>query len=132
MSVARKGCSAQDLVKETDVKICALCGTLNHKKNTECYTCGWQGAYDTDPRTLHLAWLRIYEEFEAVRYCHVSGSKSVILSEFGVTVPNKPLSGFSSRLSDWWSRVKSSFRRGSVHPDPRMRTHGNPHNELGV
>ena len=131
MSVTRKGCDAQSLVSEDDVKLCALCGTLNHKKNNECCTCGWRGAFDRDGHLVHLAWLRLYEEFEIVQMCHVASTKTFTVGEFGVPVKTGRMRSWSNRIRDWWAGVLSS------HAQERSLRHGvrsqaYPHNELGV
>lgn len=132
MSVSRKGSSAQTPVQQSDVKLCALCGTLNHKKNVECYTCGWHGEFKNDEHTISLAWQRLYDQFETVQLCHVSGGCSFTVGEFGAPVQKKAFQGWLERTKAWWASVLAKSRQRAIHPDPRMRAHGFPHNELGV
>ena len=41
--------------RETDLKICDLCGWLNLASNSECFVCGWHGHFEHDPDTIHAA-----------------------------------------------------------------------------
>lgn len=42
-------------VRETELKICDLCGWLNLESNTECFICGWHGHFERDPEVVHAA-----------------------------------------------------------------------------
>jgi hypothetical protein len=41
--------------RETELKICELCGWLNLISNTECFVCSWHGHFDRDPQAVHAA-----------------------------------------------------------------------------
>ncbi len=41
--------------RESDLKICELCGWLNLASNTECFVCGWHGRFDRDAEAIHAA-----------------------------------------------------------------------------
>src|SRR5581483_7922861 len=41
--------------RETDLKICDLCGWLNLASNTECFICGWHGRFERHPDAVHAA-----------------------------------------------------------------------------
>ncbi|HVX57975.1 MAG TPA: hypothetical protein VHA37_09725 [Candidatus Saccharimonadales bacterium] len=127
MSSTKKGSGAQSLVTEADVKLCALCGTLNHVKNVECYTCGWRGVFDRDSRLVHIAWERLYSQFETVQQCHVSATRSFSVDELGVAVHTHP-------VRRWWEGVKAWFaqQRSRHGIAAGTRQHPFPHNELGV
>jgi hypothetical protein len=40
------------------LKVCDLCGALNHASRVECFVCGWHGHFATDPETVHRAGLQ--------------------------------------------------------------------------
>ena len=46
---------AGDIYKESDLKICELCGGLNLAANAECFVCGWHGKFETRARVVRLA-----------------------------------------------------------------------------
>ncbi len=76
----------QDLktVTPDDVKVCALCDTLNYQENGECFLCGWRGAFRREPMTVEMAWLRLQDQFEGVRREHVTARQEVTVGELGV------------------------------------------------
>src|ERR1700722_10250123 len=41
--------------RESDLKICELCGWLNLDSNEECFVCGWHGRFERDPGVVHAA-----------------------------------------------------------------------------
>ena len=41
--------------RETDLKICELCGWLNLTSNAECFVCGWHGRFEQDPEVVRAA-----------------------------------------------------------------------------
>lgn len=41
--------------RETELKICDLCGWLNHESNKECFVCGWHGHFTRDVGIIHAA-----------------------------------------------------------------------------
>ncbi len=41
--------------RETELKICELCGWLNLESNTECFVCGWQGLFEQNPEVVRAA-----------------------------------------------------------------------------
>lgn len=41
--------------RKTDLKICDLCGWLNHESNAECFVCGWHGRFERDQEAVHAA-----------------------------------------------------------------------------
>ena len=40
---------------ENELKICDLCGWLNHTTNDECFVCGWRGRFERDPEVVRTA-----------------------------------------------------------------------------
>jgi len=119
------------MVSEKEVKLCALCGTLNHERNPECFTCGWRGEFDRDAGTIHFAWQRLYDEFESVEIEHITGSRNYSLNELGVYAKKPVARRLSVRIKEWWQRFRST---PDVPAGPRVpiRHQAFPPNELGV
>jgi len=44
-----------DLIKESDLKLCDLCGALNLVQNPECFACGWHGHFNLQAELVHVA-----------------------------------------------------------------------------
>ena len=44
-----------DSFRETDLKICELCGWLNLESNEECFVCGWRGRFERDSDLVRAA-----------------------------------------------------------------------------
>lgn len=65
------------------VKLCALCGALNHKNNGECWTCRWHGAFLEDLSLRAMAWQRLEHQFEEVRLEHITSRRLPALDEWG-------------------------------------------------
>jgi len=131
MSGKRKACNAHTQVSIADVKLCALCGTLNHTRNIECFTCGWRGTFDEDKRMTRLAWERLYSEFEIVQVRHVSATRSFSVDELGVAVHRHPIRRNWERVKAWWAEAAIAMRtRRGVRAGARQQPF--PHNELGV
>ncbi|HZT42035.1 MAG TPA: hypothetical protein VFA07_07585 [Chthonomonadaceae bacterium] len=41
--------------RESELKICELCGNLNLASNKDCFICGWHGRFERDPVTIRAA-----------------------------------------------------------------------------
>jgi hypothetical protein len=106
--------STNDAIPERDLKLCALCGSLNYKDNQECFTCSWHGAFDRDEATIHYAWLRLYDECESVCLEHVSRKKTVSIGDFGVIAPTSRVQRTKAKIKAWWKEVmrKRDLRAG--------------------
>ncbi len=52
-------------VAEDDLKLCALCSSLNLISNTHCFVCGWHGVFSRD--TVHLTEAMVKFESERGR-----------------------------------------------------------------
>lgn len=97
-------------VSWADVKVCALCGSLNLRDNRECFTCAWSGAFEDNPASIATAWERLEAEQGPVRREHVSGGSTSAWSGFQSEsredhTPARPT--WRSRLAaycKWWPR----------------------------
>ncbi|BDI32402.1 hypothetical protein CCAX7_44530 [Capsulimonas corticalis] len=117
---------------EKDVKICSLCGALNHMKNSDCFTCGWQGVFERDPAMIHLAWQRLYDQFERVEPRHIGMHRPAPMGDFGVVSPRRPMPAFAARISNWWRRIMAERDERAAQREAKLRAQHFPPNELGV
>lgn len=51
----QEGQGRTTLIRESDLKICELCGWLNLETNPECFVCGWHGRFERDREVIHAA-----------------------------------------------------------------------------
>jgi hypothetical protein len=116
-------------VPERELKLCPLCGALNERRNTDCFTCGWAGVFSTEPRAIHLAWARLADQFGAVTREHVTRGKRLSLGEFGVVTDRGPFERLRESITAWWKRLA---RGRTTRPRGSDRTIRYPGNELGV
>jgi len=42
-------------IRESDLKICDLCGALNLEDNRECFVCGWRGRFERRREVIRMA-----------------------------------------------------------------------------
>jgi len=98
-------------LSESDVKLCALCGALNHHKNAECFTCGWRGAFEREQRALHLAWQRLFDQYGSVDLDMVTGSRSYAVSSLTGGMAGLVRTTISQRIRSWWRSVLQSCRK---------------------
>src|SRR5438045_9474464 len=41
--------------RESELKLCELCGHLNLESNAECFICGWHGRFEQTPEVVRAA-----------------------------------------------------------------------------
>ena len=99
--------SARKTVTKENVKLCALCGTLNHAANAECWTCRWHGGFSHDERTVALAWQRLESQYEEVRLEHVTSQKMRALGDFGAPRSRSYLQTLAEGCRTWWSNFQN-------------------------
>ncbi|MEO7717677.1 MAG: hypothetical protein ABIY70_15875 [Capsulimonas sp.] len=119
-------------VTEKDVKLCCLCGALNHMKNSDCFTCGWRGAFDNDPAMIHLAWERLYDQFERVEPQHIGMNRHAPLGDFGVVSQRRSTQALTARISGWWRRIMAERDDRAALREAKLKAQHFPPNELGV
>lgn len=59
-----------EVFRESDLKICQLCGQLNLSTNDACFVCGWHGRFEQDSELIRAAMaieLRRYGRLELER-----------------------------------------------------------------
>ena len=118
--------------KET-VKLCALCGTLNHRDNAECWTCRWGGEFSRDARTVALAWERLETRYEEVRMEHVTALKMRTLGDFGAPRPRSRWQTLSEGCRTWWGDFQAKRDLRLAQRQARLRPHSPSRpDQLGV
>lgn len=121
------------IVMKTDVKLCALCGTLNHTSNSECYTCGWHGAFSKEAQTIELAWLRLDSLYEEVRMEHVTSKRMRIVDDFGTSRPVSFFRRLTMRIASSWDRLQTLRELRSAQRASSMRSNiPSPHGPQSV
>lgn len=55
MSWGESGYSVGENVQAAELKICPVCGALNHVKTRECFVCTWHGGFERRPEIIHTA-----------------------------------------------------------------------------
>lgn len=91
-------------VRKADVKLCTLCGTLNYKTNTECFTCGWHGSFSLDQAMIHLAWTRYESLYEEIRSEHITAKHRRPVGDFGADRTASLLSRLTAKITGAWER----------------------------
>ena len=104
------------------VKICLLCGTLNHETNVECWTCRWHGEFSRDSHTIELAWKRLETLYEEVRLEHVTSHKLLALGDFGAVSPTKGWRVVFYGCRAWWRRFQTRRDLHSAQREAGLRT----------
>lgn len=108
-------------VGKYNVKICALCGTLNHQSNGECWICRWHGAFSQDAQTIALAWQRLELLYEEVRLEHVTSSRLLLLDDFGAMRSPKGLRALLSACRKGWQHFQSQRDLRSAQREASLR-----------
>ena len=119
-------------VTEKDVKICSLCGALNHMKNSDCFTCGWGGIFEKDQAMIHLAWQRLYDQFECVEASHVGMRRGAPIGDFGAVAERRTLPAWGARVGAWWRRIMAERDERAAQREAKLKAQHFPPNELGV
>ncbi len=104
------------------VKLCALCGALNHKNNGECWTCRWHGAFLKDPSLLTMAWLRLEHQFEEVRMEHVTSRRLPALDERGAPCPVSGWGKLTAQCRLTWANFQTARNLRMAQRDARLRS----------
>jgi|SwirhisoilCB1_FD_contig_41_8383328_length_1442_multi_2_in_0_out_0_1 hypothetical protein len=63
-------------IRETDLKICELCGWLNLASNVECFVCSWRGHFDRDPEALHAAVELALQRYGRLELQHITDPRT--------------------------------------------------------
>lgn len=115
------------------VKLCTLCGTLNHRDNVECWTCSWHGQFSRDERTIALAWQRLESRYEEVRLEHITARKMQSLGDFGAPRPRSHWQTLADGCRTWWHNFQTQrdLRHARRQAALRSRIPSRP-DQLGV
>lgn len=120
-------------VTQDAVKLCALCGTLNHRDNLECWTCRWHGEFSRDERTIALAWQRLASRYEEVRLEHITSQRMRSLGDFGAPRPLSRWQELMNGCRAWWRKFQTGrdLRMAQRQAALRSRIPSRP-DQLGV
>ncbi len=86
--------------RESDLKICELCGWLNLGSNDECFVCGWHGSFERDPEVVHAAVELAVRRYGRLEIQHLTDPRT-----YRQPAPPKA----SSRLRQWLTRAWQWF-----------------------
>lgn len=121
------------LISKETVKICTLCGTLNHADNAECWACCWRGEFGRDERIVALAWQRLESRYEEVRMEHLTAQKRHLLGDFGAPRPRSRWQVLTDGCRTWWQGIQTqrNLRQARRQAGLRSRAPSRP-DQLGV
>lgn len=88
--------------RETDLKICELCGWLNLDSNPECFVCGWHGRFEHNSDQIRAA-----VEFNVRRYGRLELHHLTDPRTYRRPVPLTLL----GRIRSWLNRLLCRCRR---------------------
>lgn len=63
-------------LRESDVKICDLCGWLNLETNRECFMCGWHGHFEHDAGAVHNAVGEAIKQYGGLELRHLTNEST--------------------------------------------------------
>ncbi len=104
------------------VKLCALCGALNHKNNGECWTCRWHGAFLEDLPLRAMAWQRLESQFEEVRLEHITSRRLPALDDRGAPCPVSGWGTLKARCRTAWTNFQTARDLRMAQRDARLRS----------
>ena len=109
-------------VSKEAVKLCALCGTLNHQHNADCWTCGWHGEFSRDAHTISLAWQRLESRYEQVGLEHLTARKVRALGDFGTNRPRSHWQTAAESCRIWWQNFQAQRDLRAAQRQTRLRS----------
>ena len=92
----QQGQGRTTVFRESEMKICELCGWLNLETNTECFVCGWHGRFERDPEVVHAAVELAVRRYGRLELQHLTDPR---------TYRQPPTLRPFRRLSDWLYRM---------------------------
>src|SRR5665213_2031944 len=110
-------------ITQATVKLCTLCGTLNHQDNAECWTCRWHGEFSRNKSTISLAWQRLELLYEEVRLEHVTSQKIRALGDFGALSPRSRWQTWADQCRAWWRNFQTQRDLRMAQRASRLRSH---------
>ncbi len=113
--------ASHKITRET-VKLCALCETLNHQDNVECWTCRWHGGFSLDESMVALAWQRLESQYEQVRLEHVTSQNMRLLGDFGRPRPRSSWQRLADACREWWRTFQTQRDLTQAQRQTRLRS----------
>ena len=87
--------------RESELKICELCGWLNLESNTECFVCGWHGHFEQSPEVVRAAVELAVRRYGRLELQHLTDPRTY-------RKPAPPT--FRTRARAWFRRVWNWLR----------------------
>lgn len=87
--------------RESELKICELCGWLNLESNTECFVCGWHGHFETNPEVVRAAMELAVRRHGRLELKHLTDAS---------TYRQPPAPTLGSRIRAWFRRLWNWLR----------------------
>ena len=109
-------------ITQKNVKLCVLCGTLNHCDNAECWTCRWHGDFSHEEQIISLAWLRLESLYEEVRIEHVTSRKMRALGDFGALRPRSHWQILADKVHACWQNFQTQRDLRAAQRTERLRS----------
>lgn len=107
-------------VSPDQLKVCELCGSLNHVRNRECFMCGWHGQFSRNRAILRFAWLRLADQFEEVRVEHVTAKNRLLIEDYGMQSSAGAWRRLRGSIRASWQRLFSGGRGTRMLRDNTM------------
>ncbi len=89
-------------VPENSLKLCDLCGHLNHETNTACFVCGWSGRFERSLETIRAAVDLTGRRYGRLEMHHVM--------DLNTSRPHILPSKFAPLISIW-NRIKRNLKQ---------------------
>ncbi len=90
------------LIRESDLKLCQLCGWLNLGTNAECFVCGWRGHFEQSSDVIHAAVEMTIRRYGRIELQHITDPRNY-------HAPAAPT--LRNRLLVFWARLHALLRR---------------------
>lgn len=84
--------------RESDLKICELCGHLNLESNSECFICGWHGRFEHAPDVVRAAVELAVRRYGRLELQHLTDPRT-----YREPVPPRTRSRFREWLHRAWN-----------------------------
>lgn len=100
--VGQQGQGRAAAFRESELKICDLCGWLNLESNTECFVCRWHGRFERDPEVVHAAVELAVRRYGRLELQHLTDAR---------TYRQPPAPTLRERFTAWWQGLWKRLRR---------------------
>lgn len=95
----QQGPGRAGVFRESDLKVCDLCGHLNLESNVDCFVCGWHGHFERAPEVVHTAVELAIRRYGRLELQHITDSRTY--QPVCPTVAPSRFRVWMSRLWNW-------------------------------